>query len=161
MELLFLTWSEDFAVGHKELDAEHQQLVEVINEICAAEYAKFPSSALSILLNTLKLAVVAHFKHENTVIREFSDSASRSENSTSSLAKYLSVDAIGEHCAQHAEALLALEAVILSGDSQADSGQRQLGRKLVEWFIDHAINHDAELKELFEGYFTNLAQRLA
>jgi hypothetical protein len=89
------------------------------------------------------------------VIREFSDSASRSENSTSPLAKYLNVDAIGEHCAQHAEALLALEAIILSGDSQADSGQRQLGRKL-EWFIDHAINHDAQLKELFEGYFTNL-----
>jgi len=150
MELLSLTWAEQYTVGHTGLDAEHRQLVEVINEICSAEYAECSPDELSSLLNRLTLIAVEHFKHENTVMHEFSYSTSFEANS-SSLANILGMAAINEHCAQHAEALVALESIILAAVPRAASANRHPGQKLISWFTEHAIKHDAELRVLFQN----------
>ena len=153
MELLSLTWTAHYTVGHQGLDAEHRQLVEVINEFCLAEYAECSPDELSSLLNRLTLLTVEHFKHENAVMHEFSYSTSFEANS-SSPSNVLGMTAINEHCAQHAEALVALESIILAASLRADSAQRHLGEKLISWFTEHAIKHDSELRVHFQNGFT-------
>jgi hemerythrin-like metal-binding protein len=140
MELLFLIWTEGYAVGHKGLDAEHRQLVEAINEICSAEYAEFSSDKLLSLLNALILLAVEHFKQENIVMHELSNSTDHFE-------------AINEHCAHHAEALVALESIALAVGPRTGSAQQHLGQKLIDWFNEHAIRHDEELRVLFQSNF--------
>lgn len=138
MELLFLVWTEGYAVGHKGLDAEHRQLVEAINEICFAEYAECSSDKLLSLLNALILLAVEHFKQENIVMHEFSNSTDHFE-------------AINEHCAHHAEALVALESITFAVGPGAGSARQHLGQKLIDWFTEHAIKHDKELRVLFQS----------
>jgi hemerythrin len=152
MELSYLTWTEQYTVGHRGLDAEHRKLVEVINEICLAEHAECSPDEFSSLVNRLTLLAVEHFEHENAVMHEFNFSTSFEENSPS-LENVLGIAAINEHCAQHAEALVALESIILAASPRADFAQRHSGQKLISWFTAHAIKHDAELRVLFQSNF--------
>ena len=155
MELSFLAWTEEYAVGHKGLDAEHRQLAEAVNEICCTEHAEHTQDQLRPLLNALVFATVEHFKHENSVMREFSLCATPSQKNHPVFHKAMSVAAINEHCAEHAQALLGLETIIRAFCSGTDSGQETLGQKLIDWFTEHAINHDGDLKGVFQDYFAN------
>ena len=113
--------------------------MEAINEICSAESAACSSDKISLLLSRLTLLAVAHFDHENEVMYELSNSTSH-------------VEAINEHCAHHAQALVALESVILAAGPGVDSARQPLGQKLMDWFTEHAVKHDAELRVLFQGH---------
>ena len=140
MEMVSLVWTEAYTVGHKGLDAEHRQLMETINEIYSVEDGACPSGKLLSLLNRLTLLAIEHFDHENTVMHEFGNSLSHFE-------------AINEHCAHHAEALVVLESIIVAAGPELDSARQHLGQKLTDWFREHAIKHDAELRALFQSNF--------
>jgi hemerythrin len=149
MEVPFLAWMDEYEVGHKGLDAEHRQLVATINEIYSAEWAKQTPHQLSLLLDTLKLATIEHFKHENSVMREIGDGAYPSTANGPAFLQAMGDATINEHCAEHAKAFLKLEAIIGAVHSQTDSDEQSLSRNLMNWFIEHATKCDVHLKEFF------------
>jgi hemerythrin-like metal-binding protein len=134
VEAPFLIWSESFAVGHKGLDAEHRDLVRTINEIHCAENAR-PPQALIRLSNALMLATIKHFQHENAVMcLEISGAAVS--------------DTVNEHRAEHALVLNRLESIIRN--PYFLHTPHELSKNLKDWFLEHALTSDAQLKWLFE-----------
>lgn len=152
MELQFLAWTKEYAIGHTGLDAEHRQLVNAINEVCSVEYAGRAVDELRPLLEALTILAVGHFKHENTLLRELSCLATHLQAGSPSIENIISASAMNEHCAGHARALLQLESIIRTFGYDAESNQGNLGKMLMDWFTEHALEHDADLRDALQVY---------
>jgi hemerythrin len=149
MESSFLAWVDEYSVGNEGLDAQHRQLVAVINEIYSAECANQTQHQLRDLLNTFELAAVEHFKHENSVMRAISDGANWFQPAQSAVLMALIDAGINEHYADHARALIKLDAIVRAFHSGADAAKQALSSRLSDWFVEHAITSDLHLKEYF------------
>ena len=154
METLFLAWTDEYAIGHTGLDGEHRQLVNAINEICSIKCAGYELDQLRPLLEALTIATVEHFKHENSLLRELSIWASGLQADHQAILNIINAAAVNEHCAEHAQVLLRLEAIIDAFYYGADSDRAHLGKALMDWFVEHAVRHDADLRGVFQLYFT-------
>ncbi len=149
MESPFLTWSDEYAIGHEKLDAEHRELVQAINNIFITERT---GEQLKPLLDSLAIAAVNHFRHENTLLRDISNWVSRLQVSRPDFSIALSAEELNEHCAEHAQALLGLESIIHAFYSGVDSDRKKLAGVLRDWFREHALKHDASLRDILEAY---------
>lgn len=144
MEDAFLNWRETYAVGHLGLDLEHKHLVELINQISAVRAPR----QLSGLIDAFYFASVGHFRHENSVMRDIIDGAYLLPDGC--VRQFMSEAAINDHCAEHARALIDLEQILQSYIADEDRNGPALAHDLRNWFLDHAVNHDAHLKEVFQ-----------
>jgi|SRR5581483_6517155 len=145
----FLSWRETYAVGHLGLDREHQHLVELINEIAGIRTGTGGSGQLSSLSNAFYLASVDHFRHENSVMRDLLVGAYLLPDGGTQRA-LISEAAINDHCAEHAQALIKMERALQAFSVKEQHGS-MLASELRVWFLDHAINHDAHLKDMFQA----------
>ena len=154
MALPLISWTDEYAIGHTGLDAEHHQLVDAINEISSIKYAEYKLDQLRPLLEALTIATVNHFKHENTLMRELCFWASQLPADRRTTLNTMSTAAMNEHCAEHAQALLRLESIIHAFYFGEKSGGETLGKTLMDWFTEHALEHDVDLREVLRVYFT-------
>ena len=155
MKQRFLTWTKEFAVGHSGLDAEHRQLLDAINRVCSAEYAGCAAGELRQLLEQLTISAVEHFKHENTLLRELGCLASALREGVPDARNIINASTVNEHCAEHARALLRLEAIVQTLDGDTKSNRESLGEMLMDWFTGHAVEHDADLRDGLQVYLTH------
>jgi hemerythrin-like metal-binding protein len=152
MELPVFAWSDEYAIGHTELDAEHHRLVEAINQICSIKHAEDTPDQLRPLLETLTIIAVEHFKSENALIREVIFWASDLQESRRTMPDIMSAAAMNEHCADHARALLELETIIHSIYFAARPDRAKHSKMLMGWFAEHALKQDADLREVLRVY---------
>lgn len=147
----FLCWQEAYAVGHLGLDLEHRRLVELINDISNLRAEADGSQRLSDLSNAFYLASVEHFRHENSVMRDLIVGAYLMPGAGAGVRHMaISEAAINDHCAEHAQALIQLESTLQAFFAGRDRDGPILACALRSWFLDHVINHDAHLKEVFQ-----------
>ena len=155
MELQFLAWTDAYAIGHTGLDAEHRQLVDAINEVCSVGYVDCSADELKRLLEALTILAVEHFKHENTLLRELGCLVTRLQGVSLTIKNIVGVSAVNEHCAEHARALLQLESIIRISDCDTESHRGNLGKMLMAWFTAHALEHDANLRDVLQVYLAH------
>ena len=130
-------------MGHAGLDAEHQRLLGIINQIHESEAGSASSRTLN-LLGALYLTAMEHFRHENSLMRDIIVGAYLPHDGC----KKISEATINEHCAEHARALIELENM-LYGHPPDD--RAHLAARLRLWFVDHATKHDAHLRTFFRS----------
>jgi hemerythrin len=146
MEDVLLDWRETYAVGHLGLDLEHKHLVDLINQISAVRAEA--SRQLSSLIEAFYFAAVGHFRHENSVMRDILDGAYLLPDIR--MRQFMGEAAVNDHCAEHARALIELEHILQSFIAAKNRDGSALASDLRNWFLDHAVNHDARLKEVFQ-----------
>jgi|SRR6185437_9842490 len=139
-----ITWTEEYAIGHKSLDEEHRRLVNAINRLHAAEEAGRTKQELKSLLKTIELATLEHFRHENAVL-------------TLELSGKLDNETCNEHLAEHARALAELESIIHRLGSGTTFDGSELSYTLKHWFVAHVTEHDVHLKREFQAKAANRA----
>lgn len=142
-----LPWMESFCVGHAELDAEHRQLVEAINDIEAAVRSKQDPDRVAGLLKSLREAAVDHIQRENALLWQIGSGTYeplRGRAKTPHFLRAMAGAALDEHIAEHDTFLSRLDAVI---GGSLDT----LGEALKTWFLDHAIKQDSHLKAIFQA----------
>jgi len=142
-----LPWSENFAVGQAQLDAQHRRLVELINEIDRTIHCQKDLGKLPALLKTLREETEEHIRHENALLWEIKSGAFaplQGRPQTPHYLKSLAEAAFDDHMAEHATLLARLDAIVL-GPIQS------LCDPLKAWFVDHAIKHDSHLKTIFQA----------
>jgi hypothetical protein len=64
-----LPWSESFAVGDKELDAEYHCMLALIKQICLTREAK-PEASVLTLLREPQLITKQHLEREEALLQE-------------------------------------------------------------------------------------------
>lgn len=150
-ERSFLPWTEGYAVGHDGLDAEHRDLVEIINEIHVAQQADEASERINALLDVLHQKTIDHLRHENSAMREVSGKVALEKGSHPAALKAMSDAVMDEHIAEHARSLQKLASIIQGFGPKSNAPHGELGDMLKDWFIEHAIKYDAHLKAVFQA----------
>jgi hemerythrin len=142
-----LPWMDSFCVGHADLDAEHRQLVEAINDIEAAVRDGQDPQQVAELLTELRLAAVRHIERENALLWQIGAGTYepiRGRAPTPHFLRAMAGAALDKHIAEHDSFLDRLDDVI-SGSLET------VGEALKTWFLDHAIKQDSHLKALFQA----------
>lgn len=137
-----LPWSESFAVGITQLDAEHRALVAQINEICRHSYDGRKAEALQALDALLTLAA-SHFAHEEDVLRGLNGYAEIDTHAGGRRDRMKEVTALRQRFA----------------DAPADDVR--LREALIDWFVRQSVGHDAAIKAFFDDGGTRFAGRPA
>jgi hemerythrin len=62
--MAFMEWTDEFSVGIPEIDADHQQLLKLLNDLYEAVETEAGDEVLDKVLDALLLYVSYHFAHE-------------------------------------------------------------------------------------------------
>jgi hemerythrin len=145
MDRPFLQWIDGYAVGHEGLDREHRRLVDVINEIHAAELAGNTGEA-GRLLGILRGVTAEHLGHENAIMHEVESRAAQAAGGRQAFLEAMSAAVIDEHIVDHARSLQQIDTIIRG----FHAGER-VSDALRGWFVEHAVKYDAHLKAVFQA----------
>ena len=138
-----MPWSESFSLGHRELDAQHRSMVELINRACLARDAE---SRLRLLAE-LERVTETHFECEEMVLEQLYRAAPKERRM---LRDTLSA-ALIEHAAGHRLRLAEVRAMSHALGTETDAGGAKFGDELRAWFVGHAIGADAQLKTALQS----------
>ena len=69
--MAFLTWSNEFSTGVATYDAEHKQLIAMINDLHDSMMVGAAKSKLGKVLDGLITYTVEHFNHEERVLTRY------------------------------------------------------------------------------------------
>ena len=151
MDSQFITWTEEFAIGHESLDAEHHSLVDCINEIHTAQCANQSSSQMKPLVNTLYRLAGDHFQHENSIMnRIYSGPLPYGVDKRAFLNAMVDADVV-EHNANHKRSLHQLNTTIRDFNAGFGAVEQELSLDLKVWFIDHVVKYDVPLRRVFQS----------
>jgi len=143
-----LRWGNTFAVGHKDLDGEHRQIIKLINIVCMSQGAERESTDLSILLRRLEDVTERHFRHEEIVLQGI---RADQDQRRPWLADVLDA-AIADHSAEHGRMLDELRAItdkFLTPRQPAPWSAHC--EELKAWFVDHAIEYESQIKTVLQS----------
>jgi hemerythrin len=144
-----IAWSDRFAVGHKELDSEHACLVETVNAIYRAAADSSQCEKVYLLLDELLTLTTEHFKHENSVMRQIGSRPIPLNVDRLSFIAAVADAQIDTHISGHSHALRDLHSIIGEIRKTVNGGACHLSSDLIEWFVVHMTEHDAQLKPIF------------
>lgn len=120
-----IVWKEEYSVGFKPIDVQHQMLIDILNEVHEATQAQvFARPKMDRLLNLLLLYVETHFEYEEKLMR---------------FAEY---PGLREHAMAHRDMELRIKGFSVSyGNDMAD--RYQIILKILErWLITHILDQD-------------------
>lgn len=120
-------WRDEFKIGIEEVDFEHQELIELINELYAE--TKKEDSALAVMdcLEEIFAKISAHFALEEKVMRD------------------LQYDEYEDHKEDHE---LLLDSIMDIMDEYADDtglDEEEFADRLNNWFVRHFSTKDARM----------------
>ena len=66
----YVTWKDFYSVGDPSIDAQHKQIIGAINDLYEAMQKRTDRAVLKPILDRLLQYTLAHFEHEEQVMRE-------------------------------------------------------------------------------------------
>jgi hemerythrin len=154
-----LEWSDAFSVAQPALDAEHREIFDAIRQIADASDTS-NAARLRALLCVLKEKAASHFEHEDAILREvlaFTASARGTQKFLAAMSEAL----IEDHIGGHRDAARILDDMIRDTLREKSCQVDTLVRRLTDWFVNHAVKHDAHLKTLFQTIDKDCPELLA
>ena len=121
-----IEWKDEFNTGVAEVDAEHRELIELINELHASAVGNGSWDAIIDFLGEIYARISAHFALEEKIMLE---------------QRY---DQYEDHKADH-ERLLEEIRDIMDEYEDGSDGEELLASRLNDWFTLHFKTKDARL----------------
>lgn len=140
-----LFWTQELATGERSIDLQHQDLIDMINDLGRALADKAAPAALRGILQRLNQYVLFHFAHEEALMRSHRVAVAHME----------------QHMDSHADfASKVTNGMQVLDDNAADSLQRCQGllNYLVAWLTEHIMRTDKELALLLRQPRANVAR---
>ena len=144
-----MPWTKKYAVGHKNLDAEHRNLVDAINKISAAEGAGHTQAQLEPMLISFKRLAEDHLRNEDSILRRINSGPLPQVPDRHAFLNAMVGAAIDEHLVSHTKSRSRLNEVVRNFRLAGSSPDNSLAAALKSWFIDHAAGYDARLWAVF------------
>jgi hemerythrin-like metal-binding protein len=127
-----ITWSEEYSVGVKELDRQHQQIIHMINELakCQEQEPAEQCSSIPSVVNEIHDYIIDHFGLEERLLTQakFRDLAAHKQGHNRFINRFSHL------CAQ-------------LGDNNAES-VAQLLAYLNDWWDSHILHEDMKYSRL-------------
>ncbi len=131
--MALLSWSEKYSVGIKEIDKQHQKLVELINNLHDGMKAGKGKEVLGGVLNELANYTAFHFGTEENLFEKFGYPEANT------------------HKRQHSD----LVADVLKYKGSYDSGKSVLTMDIMNFLKDWLINHIAGSDKKYSAFLNS------
>lgn len=131
--MTLLEWRDEFSLGIDEVDYEHQQLIQLINEAYESLGAGGAREGLELALGEIYAVVSAHFALEEKQMRA------------------RAYPAFVEHKHDHELLLDELLEIMDGASGEGALEERSLATRLSDWFGVHFRSHDARLHRFLEA----------
>lgn len=122
-----LQWRKEFATGIKDVDYEHREMIELINQL----HASFSdtSSGMSVVdfLGEIDARISAHFALEEKIMRE------------------RNYDQYLDHKEDHERLLEEIRDIMDDYEDRVQFDENDFASRLNRWFIEHFKTKDARL----------------
>lgn len=126
--MALIEWRKDYETGIREVDHEHQELVEIINELHEQIGAGASRDTISSFLGEVFAKISAHFALEETVMRKHD------------------YDEYADHKADHEKLLDDLRDIMDEFEAGTGTDYKQaLAGAVRDWFVNHFKTKDARL----------------
>ena len=125
--MALIEWKAHYSVGVDAVDHEHQEMIDLINEVHEKLIAEGETPDVTGFLGEIFRAISAHFALEERFMREH---------------RY---DQLNEHKAAHEELLDDIRDIMDGYEADPEAARAQLSSRLDSWFTDHFKTHDARL----------------
>jgi hemerythrin len=125
--MTLVEWRDEFKIGIEEVDFEHQELIELINELYAETKKEDSAMAVMDCLGEIFAKISAHFALEEKVMRD------------------LQYDEYEDHKEDHE---LLLDSIMDIMDEYADDtrlDEEEFADRLNDWFVRHFSTKDARM----------------
>ncbi len=127
MAVALLEWKPEFSVGDPAVDHEHQELIDLVNELGASIIENRSEAEIDQSFGDLLRGISAHFAHEERQMRS------------------ASYDQLDVHKSDHERLLDALRDIMDDEREAPKESAERLAGVLSEWFAGHFATHDARL----------------
>lgn len=129
--MALIAWRKEFETGIAEVDHEHRELVELINELHARLGAEATKETVARFLGEVFARISAHFALEETVMRKH---------------RY---DEYQAHKAEHETLLDQIRDIMDDYEAGAYTDASQaLANAVRDWFVNHFKTKDARLHRM-------------
>ncbi|MDH3351814.1 MAG: hemerythrin family protein [Gammaproteobacteria bacterium] len=128
-----LQWRDEFSVGIAEVDHEHRELIQLINELQKDLRAGCDAEKILESLGEIYAQIAAHFALEERMMRK---------------TRY---PAYAEHKEDHETLMDDLRDIMDDVEDDGILNETQLTDDLDRWFSDHFRTHDAKLHRSGHG----------
>jgi hemerythrin len=130
--MTLIEWRDEFKIGIDEVDFEHQELIELINE--SYNEAKNEDSFLAVLdsLGEIFEKISAHFALEEKEMRQ------------------LKYDQYEDHKEEHEELLDNIRDIMDDYEEKETLDEEEFGGRLKDWFVNHFSTKDARLHQFLQ-----------
>jgi len=126
--MALIEWREEFNTGVSEVDHEHKEIVDLINELHEAMGEDASQDEISRFLGDVFSKISSHFALEETVMRKHN------------------YDEYDDHKSDHEKLLDDLRDIM--DDAEEDTGKNYktaLAESVHDWFVNHFKTKDARL----------------
>lgn len=125
--MTLIEWKDEFATGIPDVDHEHRQLIELINELHRATSGTQSNYPVPAFLGEIYAHVAAHFALEEKIMRE------------------RNYDQYRDHKSDHERLLDELRDIMDDYEENAYFDDAEFAEHLNHWFVDHFKTRDARL----------------
>ena len=130
MSLLY--WKPEYSVGVAAVDFEHEELIELINELHAGLERDESPEAVPDFLGEVYTKIAAHFALEERIMRE------------------RGYDEFQDHKADHTRLLDEIRDMMDDYEVKGVLDEEELSRRLQGWFGEHFRTKDARLHKFLD-----------
>ena len=123
-----INWREEFSVSVVEVDYEHQELIDLINEMHRSVQESVTRDQVVAGLGEIYAQIAAHFTLEEKVMQETRYPAFR------------------EHKMDHEALLDDLRDIMDEVEDDGEFDETRLATDIDRWFSDYFRTHDAKLR---------------
>ncbi len=126
-----IIWNESFSVGIREIDAQHKELIRMINELIEMKDAKVDSETISDILTKMTQYAVYHFKTEEQYMRDYD------------------YPEYSLHKEKHTEFKKRTVAFCMDTMAYKETIPTEILSYLKNWLINHILKSDMKYKSFF------------
>jgi hemerythrin-like metal-binding protein len=125
-----IKWSPEFSLGVAKIDADHRELIDLINKLQGYLKLGEKQTVAVNLFGELYSRVAKHFAYEEAIMRS------------------RHYDHYEEHQADHQNLLDEITTIMSDWESNALMNKEATTKRLYDWFCQHFQTHDARLHNL-------------
>jgi hemerythrin-like metal-binding protein len=129
-----IEWNDEFSVGVKALDIQHEKIIRMFNELVDNAYANAGSEIVSRLLTEMVDYASAHFKYEEQLLRGHA------------------YPDLLQHKNGHMQFRRQAAELCLAASQQDEKIVHDLLNFLRDWWTDHILIEDRKYVALLSGF---------
>ena len=124
---MLVKWDVSLSVGNEQIDRDHMELIEIINNFYQAAENNSSGSIIEDMLSKLSDYVSRHFEYEENIMRQHHYPGAK------------------EHIQQLAELIIGLVSLVYKFESRSNTVPAETLAFLRHWLVDHVKGSDMRL----------------